>query len=304
MVTNEIYGTTIYPSYNGVDSTYNQLQLNFNAENSQFYLQIYCIPGSVMPSVASWQVNCDVYDGYCYTQIELNSNVVCSETIVPQYVAPVDHDYLTAPIYLSGELAMFLMSKVAYEQTETQFVGTLYYSYPSMSYLINGTLSNSDGETDFVTFIFQGSSDSPPKLFSYVTPPGKSSHACIIVANGFDYFDGGYYENATYTSGWFSSEFNTVYTVPKEYTSIYFNKGSSFTVDTWSIGFQSSPWNTLMQRSDNGLPVYLSAYVLAPFSTDVYDGPAFVSELDWTNISFNSLPADTFSLPLSWGCVL
>lgn len=225
--------------------------------------------------------------------ITLTSSKVCGQKTQATYSMPQALPNLSADIFLSGAIPMFVMDAAASEQST--FVGKIYYSQQYNSMKLNGTLTGSSGKnSSFVSFLFDGSAgeENPAVMVSYVTLPGKSSPQCVLLPNTFDDDDS--------DLDWYDEEKNPYYLGSREYTSIYFQKGTTLDVSSWSHSYSSDPYTTLMQTT-SGFPVFVGGNLLAPFISE-YEFPTFISELDWTDASTAAIPQSTFALPAYWGC--
>ena len=272
---------------------YNQFQIQYylstGTRSYYFSISLTCSTSS------SYQVTSyDLYSSSLY--IYASSNEICGQASPTYYVYPRNFTQLSGNIYLSGQIPMFVMDKSS--TPSSTFNGDFFFSQTYNSLRINGTLRANDGsgDTSQVAFIFDGQTaknGNPATMVSYVTLPNTSNRQCILLPNTFDDDDS--------EMDWFQPEKNNYYYGDKSYTSIYFNKGTTFNVTAYSRNLGDSPYTTLLQRTSDGYPVFLGGSLLAPM-VGPYDNPTFISELNWSTMSTSSFPSSVFDLPTSWGC--
>jgi len=240
-------------------------------------------------AVSSVDLSSDEDDEYLMVYIE--SSEVCNQTKPENYSPPHDFSSLSGYIYLAGEIPMFVMSEAS--SVKSTFEGQFFYSEIYNSFKLNGTLYSPNGKSSEASFLFDGTNEGPPIMVSYVTLPGRSSPQCILLPNTFDDDDN--------EVDWFSNQKNPYSLGEREYTSIHYQKGTSFNVTAYSHGSTYDPYLTLMQRTSDGFPLFVGGNVIAPFlASNEY--PSFISELDWTSFSTAGISKNTFTLPSSWHC--
>ena len=272
-------------------SNSNQLRLQYyrwtGEQSYHFSINITCVP-SVPFALPTYNLK------HTSLKIYIESSAICNQVSPSYYSYPKNFTQLSGNIYISGKIPMFVMDKSS-TPTST-FEGDFFFSQTYNSLRINGTLSANDGsgDTSQVAFIFDGQSvknGNPATMVSYVTLPNASNRRCILLPNTFDDSD----------MDWFQPEKNEYYYGEKSYTSIYFNKGTTFNVTAYSKNLGDSPYTTLLQRTSDGYPVVLGGFLLAPM-IGPYENPKFISELNWSTMSTSSFPSSVFDPPTSWGC--
>ena len=272
---------------------YNEFQANYyhytGIDYYSFYINVECSSSSY--SVSSYSLYDTDLDIYAY------SSAACQQSsIAPNnYIYPKNFTNLSGNVYLAGQIPMFVMDKAS--TPKSTFEGNFYYSQTYNSMRINGTLSANDGSgtTSEVAFLFDGSNNNnnPAIMVSYVNLPNSNSKQCILLPNTFDDDDS--------DLQWFAPQKNRYFYGYDTYSSIYFNKGTTFNVTTYGYNLNYAPYTTLMQRTSDGLPVFVGGSNFAPM-VNSYDNPNYISEFDWSTMSTQSLSSSLFSIPSSWGC--
>ena len=279
--------TEIYTNYNEFQveyrlftgSDYYYFYLNVQCSSEDYQLSSYSLSDTEISIYVNSNTACNEYDNYEY-------NI--------DYVFPKILSSLSGNVYLAGQIPMFVMDKAS--TPKSTFEGNFYYSQTYNSMRINGTLSANDGSgtTSEVAFLFDGANNNnPPIMVSYVNLPNSNSKQCILLPNTFDDDDS--------DLEWFSPTKNLYFYGYDTYSSIYFNKGTTFNVTTYGHNVNYAPYTTLMQRTSDGLPVFVGGPLFAPM-VNPDDNPNFISEFDWSTMSTQSLSSSLFSIPSSWGC--
>jgi len=195
--------------------------------------------------------------------------------------------YLSGDIYMKGYMPMWAFDHVSSQNGQNTFEGRFYYSANPPAYKINGTLSNSSGQSSRVGLIVTGERENrePPSSVA-VFQPNDHSLSCALLPN----------PNSAYHLSWFNWTTSS-FQVTRPYESIYFEKGTTFNVTEYFF----TPYYTLMQRESDQATVALGQYFLMPF-TDAYHN-TIISEVNWNTLDESTLPPSTFELPASWGCL-
>jgi len=261
---------------------------NYNGPESHYVsYRVYCDPSTQFQVTSAYLDDDDA-------ELTIYSSQICNQTTAPTYVAPKNFANLSGNIFLAGLIPMFSMDKASGENSN--FEGRFYYSQQYNSMKINGTLTSNSGVSSKVAYLFSGTQgdDNPAVMLSYVTLPSKSSPQCVLLPNTFDDDDS--------DVNIFSPSKNRYYLGTRDYTSIYFQKGSVFPVNTYSHASSGSdPYLTLYTRQSDGMPYFIGGNLLAPFIGD-YEFPTFISEFDVNTVSTATLPKSTFDIPPVWEC--
>jgi len=272
--------------YGNYESIEMQYYLNLASDSKYFYLSIGC--GS-----SPFEIDYFYYYDDDEMQIDASSSFLCSNPVLT-YEAPQAYTSLSGPIYMYGQLNMFTMDSISINSDggKTEFIGNFYFSSTYKSFKINGTLSDNNGNSHDVSYVYNGNQpfENPALMTSEVYLPNSNVQSCVILPNSFD-------DDYDEVADWFSTGANPYMDNQRNYTSIYFQKGTSFTVDTWSFNKQyDQVFVNLMQRTSDNLPVSIGSLLLCPF-VDTYSPSTFVSEIDWTNLDMSTLPESTFTTP-------
>ena len=152
---------------------------------------------------------------------------------------------------------------------------------------INGTMFNKVGLQSEVAFLVpllpKGA-----RLVSFVQPKAGSPHSCVIMPTDDDFQD----------LDWFGPDVNENQVISRNYTSIHFNRPSTFVVQQWD---SSDPFISLMIEPQSQMPVFLASRLLAPFRSIQHHQP-FISELNWKTASNLAIDPSTFAIPPAWRC--
>jgi len=225
--------------------------------------------------------------------IYANSIYACpSSAVPPNYVIPTYYSSFNAPFYMKGRLPYFLQDFLG-DYFSTEFVGHIYYS-SAYGLTINGTISY-EGQSHFVSFIYEKEVPlNPPRAVSYIQTSSSSAPVCRIqgISDSDDYdFANDIFD--TYQNQWVSLQ--------REYTSVHFTPGTTFTVNTYTQGRYYTE-ASLITRVSDGKVVYISPQHISPWAQCCDEVGQFINEIDWNNISSASLGKDSFTPPTNWNC--
>jgi len=284
------YAGSYYAYYSSVDI----VQMYFDTGGDQYLTMNITCDRTTSPPYYFRILNATLQGNELY--INASSLYACAtyETL-PPYVPPTYYTSFSAPIFMKGRIPFFLQDVLT--SLNTEFVGNFYYS-TQYGVVMNGTLTNKNtGASHFVAFYYvKEMSFNPPTLYNYVLHQGANTSGCYNLGN----------PSSSYAADIFSVNNNFFQTVVREYTPIYFNKGSgaSFPVKTYSTSYYNTYETvvSLMQRLD-GVPVFIGAPSLSPWA-EWDDVGSYVSELNWLSINSTTLGANTFQPPASYGCQL
>lgn len=280
-----------------------EIQISYSrySPSGSYYFNIQATCSSTVFNIYSASFDFDEEDNYYSAYLDIESTSLCNSVMPSTYVSPEVYNNLSGEIYMQGTIPMFSMDSVALASDDTTFTGNFYYSYQYNSVKINGTLSNSNGESDYVQYIYKGNvgNGNPPLIVSQVHLPGSNNAQCVLIPNRFYYDDD---EDEGQEANWFSSGKNPYYSLQRNYTSVYFSPGTEFVVNTWVKQISYEPAVTLMERVSDNMPVFVGL-PLVPFKAD-YVYQSFISELNWSALSTKVIPESMFDVPSSWGCEL
>ena len=268
--------------------TVDNVQLYFDSTGDQdFFLNVTC-DYELPPPYYFRILNASLDGGQLIVNASSIYACAISDNLV--YFPPTYYNSFSAPIYMQGRIPFFLQDVLT--SLTSEFIGTLYYSN-EYGVVINGTMTNTtSGESHFVAFYYVVKLPfNPPTLFNYVLHEGSSASACYNLGN-----------TNYYAQDIFSASYNSFISVDRVYTSIYFEKGTSFDVTSYT-STSSQNVITILQRVSDGLPVFLGVPLISPWA-DFREVGAFVSELDWNNIQSSPLSPDTFVPPPSLACLV